>query len=370
MKFTCKKNDFSEGINIALKAVAGKSTVPTLECVAIEALENQIKLTSNNIELGIETILDCNIMEKGSVLVNAKMLAEIVRKLPEEDVYFESDDKNNVIIKCGKANFNISGLDSSEFSFLPNIEKKNKVVMSQFTLKEMIRQTIFSTSYNESNRILTGELFEIRGKQFQVTSLDLYRVSIRKVELKEEYGNVKVIIPGKTLSEISKILSGNMDEEVHIYFSTNHVLFEFENTLVVSRLIEGNYYDINKMLSNDYETKIKINKMDLLGSIDRATLLLRESEKKPVVMTIHEDNVHLEMNTKIGSMDENILIEKEGKNMIFAFNPKFLIDVLRVIDDEETYIYMINSKAPCFIKNKEETYIYMILPVNLSSVNS
>lgn len=369
MKFTCNKNDFSEGINIALKAVAGKSTIPTLECVAIETMDDKIKITANNMELGIETLVEGDITEKGSVLIHAKMLAEIVRKLPEDEVYFEADGENNIILKCGKANFNISGLGSEEFSFLPDVEKTKMITLSQFTLKEMIRQTIFSTSDNESNRILTGELFEINGNQLQVTSLDLYRVSIRKVELREEYEEVKVIIPGKTLSEISKILSGNIEDEVKVYFSNNHVLFEFENTIVLSRLIEGNYYDINKMISNDYETKVKINKMDLLGCIDRATLLLRESEKKPVVMTIEENSVHLEMNTKIGSMDESIGIEKEGKDIVFAFNPKFLIDVLRVIDDEDTYIYMINSKSPCFIKNKEESYIYMILPVNLSSSN-
>lgn len=367
MKFTCDKNDFSEGINIVLKAVTGKSTVPTLDCVAIETKDGNISLTTNNMELGIKTIVKSSIIEEGSILVNAKMLSEIVRKLPEDEVSFECDMNHNIMLKCGKSKFNISGLPSEEFSFLPVIEKNNKVVISQFTLKEIIRQTIFSTSENESNRILTGELFEIKGNSFRVTSLDLYRVSIRRTELTESYETIKVIIPGRTLSEISKILSGNIEDKAAMYFSSNHVLFELENTIVLSRLIEGNYYDINKMLSNDYETKIKINKKDLLGSIDRATLLLRESEKKPVVMNIEDGNVRLEMNTKIGSMDESIEIEKEGKDMLFAFNPKFLIDVLRVIDDEDIYLYMINSKAPCFIKNNEESYIYLILPVNLSS---
>lgn len=369
MKFTCNKNAFSDGINIVLKAITGKSTVPTMECVAIETSYDKISMTTNNMELGIKTIVESNIEVEGSILVNAKMLSEIIRKLPEDEVYFESDINNNILLKCGKSKFNISGLSSTEFSFLPEMQRTNKVVISQFTLKEIIWQTIFSISENESNRVLTGELFEIEANKFRVTSLDLYRVSIRKIELKESYDTIKVIIPGRTLGEISKILSGNIEDEVNMYFYTNHILFEFENTIVLSRLIEGNFYDINRMISNDYETKIKINKKEFFGSIDRATLLLRESEKKPVVMIIEENSIRLKMNTKIGSMDEVIEIEKEGKDVMFAFNPKFLIDVLKVIDDEDIYLYMSNSKSPCFIKNEEESYVYMILPVNLNSIN-
>ena len=297
------------------------------------------------------------------------MIAEIIRKLPEDEVNFEVDDRLNILIFCGKAKFNLPGKGSDEFPMLPSIEKEKKIVISQFTLKEMIRQTIFSISDNENNKILTGELFEINGDEFKIASLDLHRVSIRKIQLKESYDNIKVVIPGKALNEISKILSGNMEDEVTIFFSNNYVLFELENTIILTRLIEGNFYNVNQMLSNDYETKVKINKSELLGCIDRATLLLRDAEKKPVIMNIEDDNVKMEMNTKIGSMDEDISLEKEGKDLKIAFNPKFLIDVLRVVEDEDIYLYLINSKSPCFIKNAEESYIYLILPVNLNYNN-
>ncbi len=369
MKFTCNKNDFSEGINIVLKAVSGKTTMPILECVMIEAENDKVKLTTNDMELGIETLVNAQVQTSGTVLVNAKMIAEIVRKLPEDEVNFEVDDKMNILIFCGKAKFNVPGLESDEFPKLPFVEKENRIVMSQFTLKEMIRQTIFSISDNENNKILTGELFEIVGDEFKIASLDLHRVSIRKMQLKESYDNIKVVIPGKALAEISKILSSNMDSEVVIYFSSNYVLFELEDTIILTRLIEGNFYNVNQMLSSDYETKIKINRSEFLGCIDRATLLLRDAEKKPVVMNIMDDSVKMQMNTKIGSMDEDMTIEKEGKELKIAFNPKFLIDVLRVIDDEDIYLYLINSKSPCFIKNSDESYIYLILPVNLNYNN-
>ena len=364
MKFTCNKSDINEAINIVLKAVPGKTTMPILECVVIEAADNELKLTTNDMSLGIETRLSANIEEEGIILVNAKMISEIIRKLPDEDVYFEADNNENILLFCGKAKFNLSGKNHEEFPMLPKIEKEKKIVISQFTLKEMIRQTIFSISNNENNRILTGELFEITGDEFKIASLDLHRVSIRKIQLKESYDEIKAVIPGKTLSEVSKILTGGMEDEVEIYLTKNHVLFELGKTIIISRLIEGNFYNINQMLTNDYETKVTVNKRELLDCIDRATLLLREAENKPVIMNVKNDEIKMEMNTKIGSMDENIGIQKKGKDLRIAFDPKFLIDVLRVIDEEEVNLYLFNSKAPCFIRD-DNSYIYLILPVNL-----
>lgn len=366
MKFTCTKNDFNNGINIALKAVPGKTTMPILECVVIEAKEDHIKLTTNDMQLGIETCIPAKVDLDGIILVNAKMIADIVRRLPDEDVNFEVDADNKILLFCGKSKFNIPGFGPEEFPMLPNIEVEKKISISQFTLKEMIRQTIFSISDNESNKILTGELFEINGDEFKIASLDLVRVSIRKIHLKESYDHIKVVIPGKTLNEISKILLGEAEDEVTISFSKNHVLFEFNDTRVISRLIEGNFYNVDQMLKNNYETKVKLNKQELYGCIDRATLLLRESEKKPVILNIQDGEIKLEMNTKIGSMDEEVAAEKEGKDLKIAFNPKYIIDVLKVIDEEEVYLYLFNSNAPCFIKNNEESYIYLILPVNMN----
>ncbi len=366
MKFTCTKNNFNNGINIALKAVPGKTTMPILECVVIEAQEESIKMTTNDMQLGIETRIPAEVQEEGIILVNAKMIAEIVRRLPDEDVNFEVDENNNILLFCGKSKFNIPGINHEEFPMLPQIDIEKKIAISQFTLKEMIRQTIFSISDNESNKILTGELFEINGDEFKIASLDLVRVSIRKIQLKESYDHIKVVIPGKTLNEISKILTGGMEDEVTISFSRNHVLFEFNETLVISRLIEGNFYNIEQMLKSSYETKVKVNKQEFFGCIDRAILLTRESENKPVIMNVKNDEIKMEMNTKIGSMDEEVNAEKEGKDLRIAFNPKYIIDVLKVIDDEEVYLYLFNSNAPCFIKNNEESYIYLILPVNMN----
>lgn len=366
MNIVCEKAKLLEGINIALKAIPGKSTMAILECLVIEARDDVIKLIANDLEIGIETMVEGQIQTEGSVAINAKVFYEIIRKLPSDEVSISVDDNHMMNIRCGKATFDISAKSTEEFPYLPTIVKDKSIIISQFTLKEIIRQTVFSISDNENTKVMTGELFEIKGSQLKVVSLDGHRISIRKVDLKESYEDVSVIIPGKTLIEISKILNGDMEDEVNIFFTEKHALFEFENTILLSRLIEGEYYKIDKMLSSDYDTKLTVNKKDMLECIDRTTLLIRESEKKPVIIDIKDETMGFSMHSAIGSMDEEIAATKEGKDILIGFNPRFLMDALRVIDEEEINIYMINPKAPCFIRDDEETYIYLILPVNFN----
>lgn len=369
MKLICSKSELLRAVNIVLKAVPSKTTMTILECILIDASSGNIKLTANDMELGIETIVNGEIIQKGIIALNAKVFSEIVRKLPDNDVVIESNENYTTTITCEKAKFSIAGKPGDDFSNIPYIEKSNFICLSQFTLKEVIQQTIFSISDNDSNKLMTGELFEVTENELKVVSLDGHRISIRKIALKESYDNVKVVVPGKTLSEISKILSGGTEDEVRIFFTGNHILFEFDETKVVSRLIEGEYFKINQMLSSDYETKITVNKRELISCIDRATLLIKEGDKKPIIISITDGEMELKINSSIGSMNENIDITKEGKDLMIGFNPKFLIDALRVIDDEEVTIFLVNPKAPCFIKDKEESYIYLILPVNFSSAS-
>lgn len=366
MHIICDKSKLIEGMNIVMKAIPGKTTMMILECVVIEVKDNQIKLIANDLQLGIETLIDGEIKQEGSVAVGAKVFFEIIRKLPSDNVSITVDEDYHMNISCGKAKFNIMAKATDEFPYLPNIVKDKNVNISQFTLKDITRQTVFSISDNENAKVMTGELFEIHDSELKVVSLDGHRISIRKVKLNQSYDDVSVIIPGKTLIEISKIINGGMDDEVSIFFTDKHVLFEFEDTIVLSRLIEGEYYKIDKMLSTDYETKVTVNKREMLECIDRSTLLLKESDKKPVIIDVQDDYMKFAMNSAIGSMDEDIDASKEGKDILIGFNPRFLMDALRVIDEDEITMYMINPKAPCFIRDQEETYIYLILPVNFN----
>lgn len=214
---------------------------------------------------------------------------------------------------------------------------------------------------------MTGELFEVNGDTLKVVSLDGHRISIRSVTLKQSFDSMKVIVPGKTLNDVSKILTGDAEDEVRLYVTDKHILFEFDQTKVVSRLLEGEFYKIDQMLSNDYETKFTINKKEFLDCIDRASLFIKESDKKPIIMNIENSNIYLKIDSSLGSMNEEIEIKKEGKDLMIGFNPKFLMDALRVIDDEEIDIYMVNAKSPCFIRNEDNSYIYLILPVSIAA---
>ena len=318
MKLICSKSNLLHGVNIVSKAVPTRTTMAILECILIDASANEIKLTANDMELGIETKIEGEIAERGVIALDAKIFSEIVRKLPDSDVVIETDASFKTTITCEKAKFNIVGKSGDDFSYIPYIERNESITISQFTLKEVIRQTIFSIADNDNNKLMTGELFEI-------------------------------------------------EEDVSMFLTDNHIVFEFDNTTVVSRLIEGEYFKIEQMLSSDYETKIKINKRELLNCIDRATLLVKEGDKKPIIMNVTDGNMELKINSFIGSMNEDIDIAKEGKDIMIGFNPKFFIDALRVIDEEEVILYMVNPKAPCFIKDDEGKFIYLILPVNFNA---
>ncbi len=367
MRIICSKQNLLNGVQIVSKAVPSKTTMPILECILMDASKGQISLTANDMELGIETIVEGDIVEPGVVALDAKFLLEVVRKLPDNFIVISTDSNYKTTITCEKAKFDFPGKRGDDFSKLPAISKNEFIVLRQFTLKDIVRQTIFSIADNENNKMMTGELFQIEGNKLKVVSLDGHRISIRKVDLRDNYSNRKVVVPGKTLNEVSKILNGDAESELLIYFTDKHILFEFGQTTVVSRLIEGEYFRIDQMLNGDYETKVNINKKELLSCIDRATLLIKEGDKKPIIMNISDESMELTINSVIGSMNEDININKSGKDLMIGFNPKFLIDALRVIDLEEIDMYMLNSKSPCIIKDEEDTFTYLILPVNFNS---
>ena len=370
MKLNFKRSDLLNSVNIALKAVSSRTTMPRRECILREAADRGVYLTANDMELGIETkVSNCVVEEGGRAAVDAKLFSDIIRKISQDDdsiISVTGNDSSLITIVCENSTFRIQYKDPDQFPSLPDTDKENYISLSQYTLKEVIRQTIFSISPNDSNKMMTGELFEVNEGMLKVVSLDGHRISIRNTELKEDYGKMKVIIPGKTLNEISKIISGDNDKEVIIYFSKNHVLFKFDDTLMVSRLIDGDYFKIDQMLSSDYETKTVINKKEFLDCIERSTILVRENDKKPLIINIGDSVMSLKLNSILGSMDDEIGVKKQGKDIMIGFNPRFLLDALRVIDDEEITLYMTNPKAPCFIKDEEEKYIYLILPVNFN----
>lgn len=368
LKIICHKKDLLQGVNTVLKAVPSKTTLPILECILLDSRTEQLKLISNDLQLGIESNINATIIEKGQVALNAKVFSEIVKKLPDREVTITVDDSNLTIIKCEKSKFSISGQPGEEFIELPQVEHNKYIKISQLKLKEMINQTIFSISMEETRPVLTGELIEFSNNELNVVSVDGHRVSIRKSEAENEFEKIKVVIPGKTLNEISKIISSSYEDEIYIFFTDKHVLFEFDNSIVVSRLLEGDFPKYEQIFSKDFETRVTICRKDLLISIERASLISKEGKKTPIKISIYDNSMFITSNTELGAAYEEINIEKEGKDLEIAFNPRFLIDALRVIEDEKINLQFTNTLSPCIIQPiKGDDYKYLVLPIRINT---
>ena len=364
IRFTTNQRDLQNALAIATRAVSQRTTMPILECVLLEASQGRITVTGNDMQKGIETSTVADIEEGGTIAVNAKMFFEIVKRLSNSTISFTADENNIITIKSGKSKFQLAGQSGDEFPRLDDIKSDGEFVVTESVLRDMINRTIFATSTNESNQIMTGELFDVVGDSLRVVAIDGHRIAIRKEILDRDYGTMSVIIPKETLSEISRILSDDAGSDVSIRYSMNHVMFQFGDVRAVSRLIDGKYYDIDKLLSNQCSTKISVRNAEMQKSMERSLLFIKEGAKTPIIVNITDGEMNLSINTQTGSFNESIEIQKEGQDLEIGFNPKFVSDALVAAGDEVVTIYLSNGKAPCFIKDEDESYNYAVLPVN------
>ena len=366
MKVICEKDLLLKGLNTVSRAVPTKTTIDILKCIVLDAESDELKMTANDQSLGIEKRIAATVEEPGTLAIDAILFLNIVRKLPENEVTIEANSASSVKITCENIKFVIAGMGSEDFISLPEVEASETIKVSQFTVREMINQVIFSCADNDVNPAMNGIYLQVLDNKLRMTTLDGHRISVRVNELKSEYKNKNAIIPRSTLSHLSKIATGDLDEEMSISFSKNHIVFEFEGTKMISRVIDGEYFKIDSMLKEEHETHFVINKKQFLECLDRSSLLINESDKKPVIMTIRENEMELRLKSAIGSMDDCIPIEKDGKDLKIAFNPRLLVDALRVIEDEKIDIYMVKHNYPCTIRNESGSYFYVILPVNFT----
>lgn len=365
MKIKCQKRDLLSALNIAIKAIPAKTTNLLMECFLIEADNNGVHITANNGEMGIEIdVEDGEVLEGGMIAIDSKMFFEIIRKLSNDAVSIDVDSNLTASISCGKAKFHIPGKDGDSFLRIPAIKKQMSVRIESYKFRDVIRQTLFCTSPDDTNRLMTGELMEVSKGRLRLVALDGHRIAIRDVDVQDNCDPVKVVIPGKTLSDISKILPDSSDE-VEICFAKNHVQFYVAGAKITSRLIDGNYFKIEQMLNAECGIRVRVNNRELSDCVNRATVVIRDGEKKPLLVTIKEDSMEIAARTALGSVVEEIGIEHEGNDITIGFNPRFMVDALNAISDEDVTLEMTNQKAPCYIRNEEEGYLYVILPVNI-----
>ncbi len=366
MKIVASKENLTNAMNTVMKAIPTRTTMAILEYVMVTAGSGKIIFSSSDSEMYIKTELEGQIVMPGKVAIPAKIINDMIRKMPGADITIETDVDYNILITSEKTKFKLAGRSGDDYPEIPYTNEDKFIKISQLNLREMIRQTIFSIAENSTNHMLSGELMEVTGNMMRLVSLDGQRSSIRRLELKERYENEKVIIPGKTLSDISKIIIGGIEDEVTIFFARDGIQFSFDKTLIYTRLIEGNYFKIDQMINNNYSTKITINRNSLINSMDRAMLLGKENDKKPLIFNIKDNVIELNIISPLGSFREEIDCIKEGNDLMIGFNPYLFSEMIKAIDEEEITMYMTNGKSPCFIRDENDTYVYLILPVNFN----
>ena len=369
MKFFCPQQELNARTAVVLKAIPSKTTMSILQYIYIDASEEGIRFFANDMENGIETRVEGTVEEAGYVAIEAALFSSIVRTLPDSEVSVTVDDNYLVTLDCEATHFTLPGRSGDDFTFPPEIEKEKAVIMRQATLKSFIAQTVFSVSTNDANRIMTGALLQIDGDECSMTALDGHRIAMRRTQLNTPADEQrKAIISGKTLLKLRDILSDQAEKEVEIYFSQKLACFHVTDTLFTTRLIDGEYFDVSQMISGDYETKMQVGRRQFMEGIERAMTLSHDGDKKPIILGIQDQEMEIKVSSTRGSMNSMVMVTKEGKDILIGFNPKFLTDALRVIEDDMLDIYFVNPKAPCYIRNDENTYLYMILPINFKTV--
>lgn len=369
MKIVCYKDKILKAINSVVKGVASKTTMPILEGILIQTNDNEIKLTTYDLEIGIEYIMECEVKEQGSTVVNAIMFSEIIRKLPDTEIFISVNDKNLLEIECEGSLYKLATMNPDEFPELPKIEIENSIEVDQNVLKNMIRKTIFAVSSEESRPIFTGCLFEIENNKLSLVAVDGFRLALRSIYLNKQTNNFSAVIPGKTLNEVNKIISDSF-EPIKIGVAKNQALFEMDNCKVVTRILDGEFLNYKNVIPSNWETRVKAEKSSLQNSFERVSLISSssvEKEKKyPVKVQVDIGKVIISCTNQTGDAKEELYVATEGKNLEAGFNPKYFLDSLKAIDDEEVYVEFGTSISPCLIKSVENNdYTYMILPIRL-----
>lgn len=364
MIFTCEKQKILEGISIVQKAITGKSTMPILEGIYINANKSILTLIGSDMDVSIQTFVDATIIEEGSIVIDAKIFGEIIRKLPNSTIKIETIENQLIKITCEKSVFDVVYMNTNEFPELPKINENLTISVNQNILKNMIKGTSFAIAQDETRPILQGILFEVKNKNLNLVALDGYRLAIRNEFLDTDI-NMEVVIPGKTLNEVSKILE-DADDIVDITFTNNHILFNLEKTKIISRLLEGKFINYNSLLPQEHKLFVNINRQELQNAIERASLMAKDGNTNLIKLDLQQDNLIITSNSQLGKVREEISIKLQGEYIQIAFNSKYLLDVLKNVESDEVIMKMTSGISPCVIEEKNnENAKYLVLPVRL-----
>lgn len=368
MKITCFRTDLANAVSNVSRAVSSKASIPALEGVLIKAYDNNLNISGYNLEIGITTDIDATIQTEGEIVVSAKLFLDIVRKLPEEVVSIETDERMVTYITCGKVDYQIVGMSSVEYPDLPSFEQTDSIIVNQKILRDMIRQTVYAVSENTAKPIYTGSLFEIEKGIFKIVAIDGYRMAIRSENVDSDSEN-KFVVPGKTQLEVLKLLNDD-EENAEIIIGMRHITFKIKNYKVISRLIEGTFLDYKTTIPTETKTEIVINTRKLINSVERMSLLNNDRIQSPVRCKFAEDEIKLSCASAMGRANDIISVPIKGENVEIGFNNRYLLDALKNSDSDEIKLVLNGALSPMIIKPVSgDCFLSIVVPMRLANEN-
>ncbi len=367
MKIKINQKELSKHIGIAQKGISNRTTLQILNGILLETNNDKLKITATDLELSVETFVDCNIEKEGSVVINSKIFGDIIRKLPNSVIEIEVTEKDGnkyMNIQCENSEFNIIGNSADDYPQLPIIVEKESFKLPKDIFKNAIRQTVFAASQEETRLSLTGVLMEVKEGNISFVALDGFRLALRKIKVDSDL-NIKMIVPARVLSEVNKIIEDNEDY-VEISYETGHILFNLGETTIYSKLLEGQFFNYEDIIRKDHETALTVNKRDLQNSLERASLLAKEEKANLIILEINQSGISIKSKSEIGNVHEDIEAKVEGDNVDIAFNANYLLEGIRTIDSEDISLNFMGNLNPCIMNPADdENHIYLVLPVRL-----
>ena len=368
MNFKCRKDDLIIGLNNVSRTVSTRTTMPILEGVLIETYDNNIKLTTNDLEIGSEYIIPASIEASGSTVVDLKTFNEIIRKIESEEISFEIDNQI-FIIKSTSGIFKLLTMNPDEFTRLPVFNVDKEINISEKMFKDMVKKTVFATSNDQNRPVYTGALLEVYDGVVNMVALDGFRMAVRK-EYLDRANDFKAIIPAKVLTEITKTLSDEEENMMKIGLNKNQALFRMGPCTVISRIIEGDFLNYTKTIPTDIETRVRIGKKNLLEALERVAIFSKEVSEKdkkiPVRINMSLDLFEISCVSITGDAKEKVNAIVTGKDLEIGFNPRYLMEALKVVEDDEIELEFSSPVLPVLIRPITGSgYVYMVLPLKL-----
>lgn len=367
MRLFCSVSDMSAALSVVTRAIGARSTIQILEGVLMTTCEEGLRLTCTDLALGIETHVEAEIVEEGSVVLPGKLLTEIVRKLPEGRLEIDINENNVATLRVEKSKTTLSGLAAEEYPALPEVGEAKTIRLEQQLLREMIQRTTFAIATDETRPILTGCLIESDGTELSLIALDGFRLALRKHVFEAQIPELSAVVPGKVLNEIAKVLTDD-DGEVTLLWGMTHLLADVGGTRIVARLLEGEFIRYRQILPTDWQTRVVVSKKDMESALERASLMAREGKNNLVKMHIQEGVLVITSNAELGEVREELQVQTEGRDLDIAFNVRYISDTLRAIEDENIQIRFNSNVSPCvMLPTFGDAFLYLALPVRVFS---